>query len=165
MVKGGGCQPSVSPRTPARAPQATRAYNMACLPARNMDPAQPLALDVGSPRAAQAAGTGYFFASVRGSPHPTGPACSYDPCASKSCSGALASCAVRERQVAPSRCEAQGCAADGTADSPEMWRAATSASGTQTHAAACHRRALAAAQNLGRACGRRCVHSESNLEY
>jgi hypothetical protein len=41
--------------------------------------------------------------------------------------GALASCAVRERQVAPSRCEAQGCAADKTADGPELWRAATSA--------------------------------------
>ena len=43
-----------------------------------MDPAQPLALDVGSPRAALVTGRGYFFASVTGSPHPTGPACSYD---------------------------------------------------------------------------------------
>ncbi len=40
--------------------------------------------------------------------------------------GALASCVVRERQVAPSRGETQGCAADGTADGPELWRAATS---------------------------------------
>jgi hypothetical protein len=44
------------------------------MPSRPKHPAQPLALDVGSPRAAQAAGRGYhdFFASVRGSPHPTG---------------------------------------------------------------------------------------------
>ena len=70
------------------------------VPSRPKHPAQPLALDVGSPRADQVAGKGYFFASVTGSPHPTGPACSYDPCASKSCSGALASCAVRERQAA-----------------------------------------------------------------
>ena len=70
------------------------------VPSRLEGQVQPLALDVGSPHAAQMTGKGYFFASVRGSPHPTGPACSYDPCASKSCSGALASCAVRERQVA-----------------------------------------------------------------
>ena len=70
------------------------------VPSRPKHPAQPLALDVGSPRAAQVAGKGYFFASVRVSPHPTGPACSHDPCASKSCSGALPPCAVRERQGA-----------------------------------------------------------------
>ena len=74
------------------------------VPSRPKHPAQPLALDVGSPRAAQVTGVhtgkGYFFASVTGSPHPTGPACSYDPCASKLVSVAFASCAVRERQVA-----------------------------------------------------------------
>ena len=43
--------------------------------------------------------------------------------------GALASCAVRERQVArPVSLETQGCAADRTADSPKLWRAVTSAS-------------------------------------
>ena len=98
------------------------------VPSRPKHPAQPLALDVGSPRAAQVTGKGYFFASVTGSPHPTGPACSHNPCASKSCSGALASCAVRERQEAPSGCEAQGCAADGIADVPQLWRAVTSTS-------------------------------------
>jgi len=70
------------------------------VPSRPKYPAQPLALDVGSPRAALVAGKGYFFASVRGSPHPTGPACSHDPCASKLVSVAFASCAVRERQAA-----------------------------------------------------------------
>jgi hypothetical protein len=54
----------------------------------------------GLPRAAQAAGIGYFFASVTGSPHPTGPARSQDPRAFKNISGAFESCAVRERQVA-----------------------------------------------------------------
>jgi hypothetical protein len=60
------------------------------VPSRPKHPAQPLALDVGSPRAALVAGKGYFFASVRGSPHPTGPACSYaDPCTSKIISARL----------------------------------------------------------------------------
>jgi len=98
------------------------------VPSRPKHPAQPLALDVGSPRAGLVAGKGYNSSHVTRSPHPTGSACSHDPCASKSCSGALASCAVRERQGAPSRCEAQGCTADGTADVPQLWRAAASAS-------------------------------------
>ncbi len=119
MVKGGGCQPSVAPRTPARAPRATMAYIYG-VPSRPKHPAQPRALDVGSPRAAQAAGKGDFFASVRGSPHPTGPARSQDPCASK-----LE--AAREQQGGPSRGETQACAADKTANGPELWRAATSA--------------------------------------
>jgi hypothetical protein len=77
---------------------------------------------------------------VTSSRHPTGPACSHDsePCAPKSCSArasvstVFVSCAVRERQVARPvsrrRAEWQGstsplCAADGTADSPELRRA------------------------------------------
>ena len=59
------------------------------VPSRPKHPAQPLALDVGSPRAALVAGKGYFFASVRGSPHPTGPAYLHDPCASKTISARL----------------------------------------------------------------------------
>ena len=70
------------------------------VPSLPKHPAQPLALVVGSPRAALVAGKGYNSSHVTRSPHPTGPACSHDPCASKSCSGALASCAVRGRQVA-----------------------------------------------------------------
>ena len=43
--------------------------------------------------------------------------------------GALPSCVVRERSAGgPSRFEPQGCAGDGTADSPELWRSVTSAS-------------------------------------
>ena len=39
-------------------------------------------------------------------------------------------CPLRGSRTAggPSRCETQGCAADGTADGPELWRAVTSAS-------------------------------------
>jgi hypothetical protein len=77
-----------------------RPGHIPAVPSRPKHPAQPLALDVGSPRAAQVTGKGYNSSHVTRSPHPTGPACSHDPCASKSCSGALASCAVRERQVA-----------------------------------------------------------------
>ena len=98
------------------------------VPSRPKHPAQPLALDVGSPRAALVAGKGYNSSHVTRSPHPTGPTCSHDPCASKSCSGALVSCAVRERQVArPLSRRREPCAADGTADSPELWRVVTSA--------------------------------------
>jgi hypothetical protein len=77
-----------------------RPGHIPAVPSRPKHPAQPLALDVGSPRADQVAGKGYFFASVRGSPHPTGPACLYDPCSSELVSVAFASCAVRERQAA-----------------------------------------------------------------
>ena len=96
------------------------------MPSRPKHPAQPLALDVGSPRAALVAGKGYFFASVRGSPHPTGPACSHDPCASKTISARLHHARFANGRGGPSRGEAQGCAADKTADGPELWRAATS---------------------------------------
>ena len=70
------------------------------MPSSPKHPAQPHALVVGSPHAALVTGKGYNSSHVTRSPHPTGPACSHDPCASKSCSGGLASCAVRERQAA-----------------------------------------------------------------
>ena len=72
--------------------------------------------------------TGHSSSHVTSSPHPTGPACLHDPCASKSCSERV--CILRGSRTAGglSRFEPQGCAVDGTADSPELWRAATSAS-------------------------------------
>jgi hypothetical protein len=83
---------------------------------------------VGSLRAAQAAGNGHFFSSVVRSPHPTGPACSHAPCASKAISARLQLCILRRGSLTsggssrtaggPSRFETQDCAADGTADSP-----------------------------------------------
>jgi hypothetical protein len=51
------------------------------VPSRPKRPAQPLALDVGSPRAALVAGNCINSSHVTRSPHPTGPACSHDPCA------------------------------------------------------------------------------------
>ena len=82
MVRGAGRGPRPGgrpgSRARARAPRATLEgiYPAACTPSRPKHPAQRLALDVGSPRADLAAGRGYFFASVTGSPpHPTVPAC------------------------------------------------------------------------------------------
>ena len=100
MVKGGGSRPSVAPRTPARAPRATRAYIWRAFPPETSGPATRPRRGL-APRAAQVTvtGRGYFFASVTRSPHPTAPACSYDPCASKAISARLP-CAVRERQGA-----------------------------------------------------------------
>ena len=98
MARGGGSRPRVAPRIPARAPRATKADTWRAFPPKTSGPTtRPRR---GLPRAAQAAGTGYFFASVTGSPHATGPARSHDPCAFKNISGAFESCAVRERQVA-----------------------------------------------------------------
>ena len=39
MVQGGGCQPSFAPRTPARAPRATRAYTRRAFPPETSGPA------------------------------------------------------------------------------------------------------------------------------
>ena len=126
MARGGGSRPRAAPRIPPRAPPATSPDTWRAFPPKKSGPTtRPRR---GLPRAAQAAGTGYFFASVSGLPHPTGPARSHDPCAFKNISGAFESRAVRERQVARPRrrFEAQGCAANGTADSPIVWRAAAS---------------------------------------
>ena len=98
MARGEGSRPRVAPRIPARAPRATSADTWRAFPPKTSGPiTRPRR---GLPRAAQAAGTGYFFASVSGLPHPTGPARSHDPRAFKTISGAFESCAVRERQVA-----------------------------------------------------------------
>jgi hypothetical protein len=100
MAMGGGPRPSVAPRTPAHAPRTTRAYTRRAFPPETSGPATRPRRGL-APRAAQVTvtGRGYFFASVTRSPHPTAPACSYDPCASKAISARLP-CAVRERQGA-----------------------------------------------------------------
>ena len=98
------------------------------VPSRPKHPAQPLALDVGSPRAAQAAGICVNSSHVTRSPHPANPAGLYGPCACSKLSRRV--CILRGSRTAggSSRFETQGCTADGTAYSPELWRAATSAS-------------------------------------
>ena len=114
---GGGSRPGAAPRIPTRAPRATMAaarivyirYNIpggVPPPGRQKHPTQPLALDVGSPRAAQAAGTCINRSHVTLSPHPTGPASAVlvRPMRVKISLGRVqqASCTVqvRERQVA-----------------------------------------------------------------
>ena len=100
------------------------------VPSRPKLPAQPLALDVGSPRAALVTGNCINSSHVTRSPHPTGPACSHEPCAFVYIFWRLHPARFANgTEVAPSRCETrtQGCAADWTADGPELWRAATSA--------------------------------------
>ena len=98
MAQGGG--PGQVARPGSRPALLGRPRYVPGVPSRPKHPAQPLALDVGSPRAAQAAGTGYNSSHVTRSPHPTGPAGVYDPSSFKNISGAFVSCAVRERQVA-----------------------------------------------------------------
>ena len=107
MAMGGGPRPSVAPRTPAHAPRTTRAYTRRAFPPETSGPATRPRRGL-APRAAQVTvtGRGYFFASVTRSPHPTAPACSYDPCASKAISARLP-CAVRERQGARPRVPAR----------------------------------------------------------
>ena len=99
------------------------------MPSRPKHPAQPLALDVGSPRAALVTGTWINFELIaRHKFAPSNrPGLLARPMRVRLYLLALASCAVRERQGGPSRGETQGCAADGTADGPELWCAATSA--------------------------------------
>jgi hypothetical protein len=98
MARGEGSRPRVAPRIPARAPRTTSADTWRAVPPKTSGPAaRPRR---GLPRAAQAAETGYFFASVTGSPHPASSACSHDPCAFEPISTALEPCALRERQMA-----------------------------------------------------------------
>ena len=126
MVQGGGCRPSAAPRTPARAPRATRAYIWRAFPPETSGPATRPRRGL-APR--RPGGWERLFLCERQRFAPSNrPSLLTQPMRVGLYLGALASCAVRERQVGPSRCEAQGCAADGTADGPELWRAATSAS-------------------------------------
>jgi hypothetical protein len=99
-TRGREGSPGLVRRPGPRPAPLRRPGHISGVPSRPKHPAQPLARDVGSPHAALVTGKGYNSSHVTRSPHPTGPACSHDPCASKSCSGALASCAVRERQGA-----------------------------------------------------------------
>jgi hypothetical protein len=59
------------------------------VPSRPKHLAQPLALDVGSPRAALVTGNSINSSHITRSPHPNGPACSHDPCTSKTISARL----------------------------------------------------------------------------
>jgi len=121
---GEGSRPRVAPRIPARAPRTTRAETWRAVPPKTSGPAaRPRR---GLPRAAQAAGTGYFFVTSQVRPiQPARPA--HKTHARSKPSRPRLNPARFANGRWPSRYEAQGCAADGTADSPELWRAATSA--------------------------------------
>ena len=128
-VQGGGCRPSVAPRTPARAPRATRAYIWRAFPPETSGPATRPRRGL-APR--RPGGWELYQLIARHTFAPSSlPSLLARPMRVRLYLGALASCAVRERQGGPSRStrgETQGCAADKTADGPELWRAATSAS-------------------------------------
>ena len=88
---------------------------------------QPLVLDEGSPRAAQPAGTCIDSSRVPRSPIQLARPARMIHARSSFSFGA---CILRGSRTAggPSRFEKAGCAADGTTDDPELWRATTSES-------------------------------------
>ena len=98
MVQGGGCQPSAAPRTPARAPRATRAYIWRAFPPETSGPAT-------RPRrglAPRRPGDWELYQLIaRHTLAPSNrPSLLARPMRVQNYLGALASCAVRERQVA-----------------------------------------------------------------
>jgi hypothetical protein len=124
MARGGGSRPRVAPRIPPRAPRTTRADTWrafppktsgpAARPGRGLAPRRPGGRDrlflCERPRFAPSNQPGLLTRPMRVQTHLD------------------RACIVRCSRTAggPSRFETQGCAADGTADSPELWRAATS---------------------------------------
>jgi hypothetical protein len=125
MVKGGGSRPSVAPRTPARAPRATRAYIWRAFPPETSGPATRPRRGL-APR--RPGGWERLFLCERQWFAPSNrPSLLVRPMRLKISLGRV--CILRGSRTAggPSRFETQGCAADGTADSPELWRAVTSA--------------------------------------
>ncbi len=124
MARGGGSRPRAAPRIPSRAPRATKADTWRAFPPKTSGPTtRPRR---GLPRAAQAAGTGYFFVTSQVRPiQPARPA--HKTHARSKPSRPRLNPARFANGRWPSRYEAQGCAADGTTDSPELWRAAASA--------------------------------------
>jgi hypothetical protein len=125
MVRGGGCRPCVAPRTPARAPRATRAYIWRAFPPETSGPATRPRRGL-APR--RPGGWERLFLCERQRFAPSNrPSLLVRPMRLKISLGRV--CILRGSRTAggPSRFETQGCAADGTADSPELWRAVTSA--------------------------------------
>ena len=121
--RGEGARPSGAPRIPARAPRATRAHIWRAFPPETSGPATRPRRGL-APR--RPGGRDLINSShVTRSPHPANPAALYDPFARSKLSRRV--CILRGSRTAggPSRFETQGCAADGTADSPHLWRAAT----------------------------------------
>ena len=98
MARGGCSRPRVAPRIPARAPRATRSGTLRAFPPKTSGPATRPRRGLAPRR--PGGRDRLFLWIVTGLPHPTGPARSQDPRAFKNISGALGSCAVRERQVA-----------------------------------------------------------------
>ena len=96
MVKGGGCRPSVAPRTPARAPRATRAYIWRAFPPETSGPATRPRRGL-APR--RPGGWERLFLCERQRFAPSNrPGLLARPMRVQNYLGALASCAVRERQ-------------------------------------------------------------------
>ena len=97
MVKGGGCRPSVAPRTPARAPRATRAYIWRAFPPETSGPATRPRRGL-APR--RPGGWERLFLCERQRFAPSNrPGLLARPMRVQNYLGALAPCAVRERQV------------------------------------------------------------------
>ncbi len=102
MVKGGGCQPSAAPRTPTRAPRAvhraTRAYTRRAFPPETSGPAARPRRGL-APR--RPGGWDLYQLIARHTVAPSNrPGLLARPMHVQNYLGALASCAVRERQVA-----------------------------------------------------------------
>ncbi len=126
MVRVGGSRPRVAPRTPARAPRTTRAYIWRAFPPEASGPATRPRRGL-APR--RPGGWERLFLCERHRFAPSNrPRLLTRPMRVQIVLGRA--CILRGSRTAgaPSRCETQGCAADGTADSPELWRAVTSAS-------------------------------------
>ena len=98
MVQGGGSRPSAAPRTPARAPRATRAYIWRAFPPETSGPATRPRRGL-APR--RPGGWELYQLIARHTFAPSNrPGLLSRPVRVQNYLGALASCAVRERQVA-----------------------------------------------------------------
>ena len=98
MVKGGGSRPSVAPRTPARAPRATRAYIWRAFPPETSGPATRPRRGL-APRRPGDWERLFLCERQRFAPS-NRPGLLARPMRVQNYLGALAPCAVRERQVA-----------------------------------------------------------------
>ena len=98
MVQGGGSRARVAPRTPARAPRATRAYTRRAFPPETSGPATRPRRGL-APR--RPGGWELYQLIARHTFAPSSwPSLLARPMRVQNYLGALASCAVRERQVA-----------------------------------------------------------------
>jgi hypothetical protein len=127
MVQGGGSRPSLAPGAPDPGPRPSGDQGIypACLPARNIRPSHSPSTWA---RPAPPRWLGLVSTHRTSHVRPIQPA---QPARTIHARPKLSrrACPLRGSRTAggPSRGETQGCAADGTADGPELWRAVTSA--------------------------------------